>query len=85
MSFLFIFSLQVVKAFVVLSHSFKSQDPEKLASELQEHVKKVTAPYKYPRKVSTHEIKNLSSNTVANTAQICAVQGQAGVEGTWNC
>ncbi|NXX37823.1 ACSM4 synthetase, partial [Tricholaema leucomelas] len=42
---------EVVKAFVVLSPSFESQDPEKLASELQEHVKKVTAPYKYPRKI----------------------------------
>ncbi|XP_027539430.1 acyl-coenzyme A synthetase ACSM4, mitochondrial-like isoform X3 [Neopelma chrysocephalum] len=42
---------EVVKAFVVLSPSFKSQDPNKLACELQEHVKKVTAPYKYPRKI----------------------------------
>ncbi|XP_054246802.1 acyl-coenzyme A synthetase ACSM4, mitochondrial-like [Indicator indicator] len=42
---------EVVKAFVVLSPSFKSQDPKKLACELQDHVKKVTAPYKYPRKI----------------------------------
>ncbi|XP_054570109.1 acyl-coenzyme A synthetase ACSM4, mitochondrial-like [Eptesicus fuscus] len=42
---------EVVKAFVVLSAPFKSSDPEKLTLELQEHVKKVTAPYKYPRKV----------------------------------
>ncbi|XP_075623422.1 acyl-coenzyme A synthetase ACSM4, mitochondrial isoform X2 [Balearica regulorum gibbericeps] len=42
---------EVVKAFVVLSPSFKSQDPNKLACELQDHVKKVTAPYKYPRKI----------------------------------
>ncbi|XP_074741891.1 acyl-coenzyme A synthetase ACSM4, mitochondrial-like isoform X2 [Strix uralensis] len=42
---------EVVKAFVVLSPSFKSQDPKKLACELQVHVKKVTAPYKYPRKI----------------------------------
>uniref|UniRef100_A0A8C3I1V8 medium-chain acyl-CoA ligase n=1 Tax=Chrysemys picta bellii TaxID=8478 RepID=A0A8C3I1V8_CHRPI len=42
---------EVVKAFVILSPDFASPDPEKLTKELQEHVKKVTAPYKYPRKV----------------------------------
>ncbi|XP_026541480.1 acyl-coenzyme A synthetase ACSM4, mitochondrial-like [Notechis scutatus] len=43
---------EVVKAFVVLSPEFASHNPEKLTRELQDHVKKVTAPYKYPRKVS---------------------------------
>ncbi|KAG8513603.1 Acyl-coenzyme A synthetase ACSM4, mitochondrial, partial [Galemys pyrenaicus] len=43
---------EVVKAFVVLSAPFKSSDPEKLTLELQDHVKKSTAPYKYPRKAS---------------------------------
>lgn len=42
---------EVVKAFVVLSPTYSGQDPGKLISELQEHVKKVTAPYKYPRKI----------------------------------
>ncbi|XP_032110580.1 acyl-coenzyme A synthetase ACSM4, mitochondrial [Sapajus apella] len=42
---------EVVKAFVVLAAPFKSYDPEKLTLELQDHVKKTTAPYKYPRKV----------------------------------
>ncbi|XP_077305112.1 acyl-coenzyme A synthetase ACSM3, mitochondrial-like [Lithobates pipiens] len=42
---------EVVKAFVVLSPTYSDQDPGKLISELQEHVKKVTAPYKYPRKI----------------------------------
>ncbi|XP_039216381.1 acyl-coenzyme A synthetase ACSM4, mitochondrial-like isoform X2 [Crotalus tigris] len=42
---------EVVKAFVVLSPEFASHNPEKLACELQDHVMKVTAPYKYPRKV----------------------------------
>uniref|UniRef100_M3YP11 medium-chain acyl-CoA ligase n=1 Tax=Mustela putorius furo TaxID=9669 RepID=M3YP11_MUSPF len=42
---------EVVKAFVVLSAPFKSSNPEKLILELQDHVKKSTAPYKYPRKV----------------------------------
>ncbi|KAJ6659745.1 hypothetical protein lerEdw1_018460, partial [Lerista edwardsae] len=42
---------EVVKAFVVLVPSFTACDPEQLALELQDHVKRVTAPYKYPRKV----------------------------------
>ena len=40
---------EIVKAFVVLKAG--STASEKLASELQEHVKSVTAPYKYPRAV----------------------------------
>ncbi|NXF91840.1 ACSM3 synthetase, partial [Eubucco bourcierii] len=42
---------EVVKAFIVLAPAYASHDPEKLTAELQQHVKKVTAPYKYPRKV----------------------------------
>uniref|UniRef100_A0A6J0UAE3 medium-chain acyl-CoA ligase n=1 Tax=Pogona vitticeps TaxID=103695 RepID=A0A6J0UAE3_9SAUR len=42
---------EVVKAFVVLSPAYTLQHKEKLTLELQEHVKKVTAPYKYPRKM----------------------------------
>ncbi len=38
---------QVVKATVVLAKGWVAGDDLKL--ELQEHVKKVTAPYKYPR------------------------------------
>jgi acetyl-CoA synthetase len=38
---------QVVKATIVLSKNFHPS--QELAKELQEHVKKVTAPYKYPR------------------------------------
>lgn len=47
--------LQVVKAFVVLSPTFSSSDLESLTRDLQEHVKKTTAPYKYPRKVNASE------------------------------
>jgi acetyl-CoA synthetase len=36
-----------VKATIVLSKNYHPND--KLAHELQNHVKKVTAPYKYPR------------------------------------
>lgn len=39
----------VVKAFVVLKNGYTGT--EKLAGELQRHVKELTAPYKYPRKV----------------------------------
>nr|XP_056722583.1 acyl-coenzyme A synthetase ACSM3, mitochondrial-like [Euleptes europaea] len=42
---------EVVKAFIVLSPAYQSHDKEKLILELQEHVRKVTAPYKYPRKI----------------------------------
>jgi len=38
---------QVVKATVVLAAKFEGSDA--LVTELQEHVKEVTAPYKYPR------------------------------------
>jgi acetyl-CoA synthetase len=38
---------QVVKATIILSKNYQPSD--ELAKELQEHVKKVTAPYKYPR------------------------------------
>lgn len=41
---------EIVKAFVVLAPGFASS--ESLAEDLQEHVKSVTAPYKYPRQVA---------------------------------
>ncbi|MDR0845161.1 MAG: AMP-binding protein [Tannerella sp.] len=40
---------QVVKATVVLSKEYKSRANDELVKEIQEHVKQVTAPYKYPR------------------------------------
>jgi acyl-coenzyme A synthetase/AMP-(fatty) acid ligase len=40
---------EIVKAYVILAPGY-SPSPQ-LASELQEHVKKVTAPYKYPREI----------------------------------
>jgi acetyl-CoA synthetase/medium-chain acyl-CoA synthetase len=39
----------VVKAFVVLAQGFEASD--ELIEQLQEHVKKATAPYKYPRRI----------------------------------
>ena len=40
---------EVVKAFVILAPGYAASDA--LAKELQDYVKKVTAPYKYPRKI----------------------------------
>ncbi len=40
---------QVVKATIVLTKEYKDKGDEALIKELQEHVKKNTAPYKYPR------------------------------------
>jgi acyl-coenzyme A synthetase/AMP-(fatty) acid ligase len=40
---------EVVKAFVVLAPDYDVSDT--LAKELQDHVKNITAPYKYPRKL----------------------------------
>ena len=40
---------EIVKAFVVLAPGFRATDD--LAGRLQEHVRSVTAPYKYPREV----------------------------------
>ena len=40
---------EVVKAFVVLAPGYSAS--EDLKRELQEHVKRVTAPYKYPRRI----------------------------------
>lgn len=40
---------QVVKATIVLSKEYKPKAGEELIKEIQDHVKHVTAPYKYPR------------------------------------
>jgi acetyl-CoA synthetase len=40
---------QIVKATVILSKEYKEKAGVELVKEIQEHVKTVTAPYKYPR------------------------------------
>lgn len=40
---------QVVKATIVLAKDYKTRADATLVKELQDHVKRVTAPYKYPR------------------------------------
>ena len=42
---------QVVKATIVLSAAYKDKAGDDLIKEIQDHVKHVTAPYKYPRVV----------------------------------
>ncbi|AYA77303.1 acyl--CoA ligase [Bacillus sp. Y1] len=50
----------IVKAFVVLKEGIDEKDPQ-LISTLQNHVKELTAPYKYPRKIDF--IKELPKTT----------------------
>jgi acetyl-CoA synthetase len=45
---------EVVKAYVIVSPGYTASDD--LVKELQDHVKKVTAPYKYPRKIEFVEV-----------------------------
>ena len=40
---------EVVKAFIILAPGYEGSDD--LKKEIQDHVKKVTAPYKYPRRI----------------------------------
>ncbi len=40
---------QVIKATVVLSDNYKNCNQEEMKIDIQEYVKKTTAPYKYPR------------------------------------
>lgn len=40
---------QVIKATIVLAKDYKNRADDELKKEIQDHVKKVTAPYKYPR------------------------------------
>ncbi|MFF5997113.1 acyl--CoA ligase [Lysinibacillus sp. KU-BSD001] len=41
----------IVKAYIVLKESYQGADEASLIKELQEHVKTLTAPYKYPRSI----------------------------------
>ena len=40
---------QVVKATIILGDKYRPRAGEELIRELQDHVKQITAPYKYPR------------------------------------
>jgi acetyl-CoA synthetase len=56
----------IVKAFVVLKPGYEPSDT--LARDLQEHVKRVTAPYKYPRAIEFTESlpKTISGKILRN-------------------
>lgn len=57
---------EIVKAFVVLAHG--STGSESLTKELQEHVKKITAPYKYPRSITyVQELPKTISGKIKRT------------------
>lgn len=54
----------IVKAFIVLKDGINSQNPE-LIPTLQEHVKGLTAPYKYPRSIEfINELPKTSSGKI---------------------
>lgn len=69
---------QVVKATIVLAKDYKDRADEELIKELQNHVKKTTAPYKYPRviefvdelpKTISGKIRRVEIRQQDNTAQ----------------
>ncbi|MGX1899840.1 acyl-CoA synthetase MbcS [Thermolongibacillus altinsuensis] len=54
----------VVKAFIVLREGVDANDPD-LIPQLQEHVKQLTAPYKYPRKIEfVNELPKTTSGKI---------------------
>lgn len=54
----------IVKAFIVLQENVDSMDPT-LIPTLQEHVKQITAPYKYPRKIEfVNELPKTTSGKI---------------------
>ena len=58
---------QVVKATIVLAKGYEAS--EELKKELQNHVKKVTAPYKYPRIVEfVKELPKTTSGKIRRAA-----------------
>jgi acetyl-CoA synthetase len=56
---------QVVKATIILTKDYKGKEGPELIKELQNHVKKVTAPYKYPRVIEfVDELPKTSSGKI---------------------
>lgn len=59
---------QVVKATIILSKEYKDRAGEELIKEIQEHVKTVTAPYKYPRIIEfVNELPKTISGKIRRT------------------
>lgn len=60
---------QVVKATVVLAADYKGKEGPELVKDIQNHVKRVTAPYKYPRIVEfVHELPKTISGKIRRAA-----------------
>lgn len=59
---------QVVKATIILAKEYKDKACAKLVKEIQDHVKKVTAPYKYPRIIEfVNELPKTISGKIRRT------------------
>ena len=59
---------QIIRATVVLGAEYKHLAGEALAKEIKDHVKKVTAPYKYPRVVEfVNELPKTISGKIRRT------------------
>ena len=64
---------QVVKATIVLANDYKSKANPDLIKELQNHVKKTTAPYKYPRVI---EFVNELPKTISGKIRRVEIRGK---------
>jgi acetyl-CoA synthetase len=59
---------QVVKATIILAGEYKDKAGEELIREIQDHVKQVTAPYKYPRIIEfVNELPKTISGKIRRT------------------
>ena len=59
---------QVVKATIILSQAYKEKAGPDLIKELQNHVKRITAPYKYPRVIEfVEELPKTISGKIRRT------------------
>lgn len=68
---------QIVKATIVLSREYKEKAGDELVKEIQDHVKRVTAPYKYPRIV---EFVEELPKTISGKIRRVEIRSQDGVK-----
>ena len=71
---------EIVKAFVVLAPGRQPSDD--LAKRLQEHVRRVTAPYKYPRKVEFVEDLPKTNSGKIRRAELRQMERERAAKGT---
>ena len=62
---------QIVKATIVLNKDYKDKASDDLVKELQNHVKRETAPYKYPRII---DFVDELSKTISGKVQRAAIR-----------